>query len=65
MKSTNILTTNLIKHDLAHVRKNCQVLHPTAALIKLSVYIDLFTLNAKNNLMQKTSGNVFLGCLGG
>ena len=34
MKSTN---TNLIKRDLARVRKSCSVLHHTAASIKLYV----------------------------
>ena len=37
MKSINTLITNLLKSDLARVRKSCQVLHHTAALIKLHI----------------------------
>ena len=39
MKSINTMITNLIKHDLARVRKSCYivVLHPTAASIKLYI----------------------------
>ena len=37
IESINTLITNLIKRDLARVRKSCQVLHHTGALITLYI----------------------------
>ena len=40
MKSINTLITNIIMHDLARVRKSCEVLHHTAASSKLYILTD-------------------------
>ena len=58
MKSINTMITNLIKRDLARVRKSgkCYII-PLPRLIY--IYTDLFTLTAFNCVATKASSEMF------